>query len=169
MPDTYLTGGERLKDKLAEIAQRARTAASVKIGFLAGATYPDGTSVPMVAAIQEFGAPSKNIPPRPFFRDMIAEKSPEWPDAIARLLVRNNYDAAQTLGQVGEAVAGQLRQSIVDLTEPPLADATIRRKGFSKPLIDTGHMLASVSYEVTGEAGSATYADPGMTGTYTAA
>ncbi|KAB1581155.1 hypothetical protein [Serratia marcescens] len=27
----------------------------LKVGFMAGATYPDGTSVPMVAAVQEYG------------------------------------------------------------------------------------------------------------------
>lgn len=168
MPDTHLTGGERLQTRLAEISLNVTRAATVKIGFLAGATYPDGTSVPLVAAINEFGAPSRNQPPRPFFRNMIADKSPEWPDAAAHLLLANNYDAAKTLGQIGEAISGQLRQSIRDLTEPPLKPSTIRGKGFDKPLIQTGHMLASVSYEVSGESGSATYADPSMSGSYSA-
>ena len=52
------------------------------------------------------------------------------------------------LGQTGEAIAGQLRESIINLTEPPLAPATVARKGSDKPLVDTGHMLASVDYEV---------------------
>ena len=138
----------------------------VRIGFLEGATYPDGTSVPLVAAVNEFGAPSRNQPPRPFFRNMIAAKSGEWPDSAARLLVANHYDTARTLGQVGEAIAGQLRESIRDLQEPPLAPATVKRKGFDKPLIDTGHMLASVSYEVEGGGETTTYTDPSGSGDY---
>lgn len=118
----------------------------MRVGFLADARYPDGTQVAAVAAFQDFG--TRTIPPRPFFRNMVAEKSPEWPDAIARNLIANNYDAERTLRTVGEAIAGQLRQSIIDTNEPPLAERTIRRKGFEKPLVDTGHMLASVDYEI---------------------
>jgi hypothetical protein len=143
-----VTGGEKLQAKLQAMAGAVTSAESVKVGFLAGAIYPNGTPVALVAAIQEFGAPRAGIPPRPFFRNMIAAKSPEWGPATAALLIANDYDAAKTLKQVGEAVAGQLRQSIVDLVDPPLAPITIRAKGFSKPLIDTGHMLNSVDYEV---------------------
>lgn len=143
-------GGDRMAAFLARIMGNASKATSVDVGFLEGATYPDGTSVPMVAAVQEFGAPSRGIPPRPFFRHMIAAKSPEWPSAIAGLLKANDYDAGKTLGQAGAAIKGQLQQSIVDTNSPPLAQSTIDRKGFSKPLIDTGHMMASVGYRVDG-------------------
>lgn len=138
------------------------------------ATYPDGTSVAMVAAILEYGAPGvgqrtqagkirakglsavaeelglqgPGIPPRPFIRNMIAAKSGEWPSAVAELLKANNYDAAKTLAQTGGAIAGQLQQSIVDTNSPPLAAATIERKGFDKPLVETGQMLNSVTYKV---------------------
>jgi hypothetical protein len=143
-----IRGGTKVAARLAEIGRLIKGADSVKVGFLAGAKYPDGTPVAMIAAIQEFGAPAAGIPPRPFFRKMIAAKQGEWPKAIAALLKANNYNAAQTLRQTGEAVAGQLKQSIVDTNEPPLKPATVQRKGFAKPLIDTGHMLASVDYEV---------------------
>lgn len=122
---------------------------SVKVGFLKGATYPDGTSVPLVAAVNEFGAPSRGQPPRPFFRRMIADKGREWPDAVVRLLKANEYDVDRTLEMAGSAIAGQLRASITTLTDPPLAPSTIARKGSTKPLIDTGHMLNSVDHEVT--------------------
>ena len=42
-------------------------ASSVEIGFLSGATYPSGVSVALVASVHEWGAPRRNIPPRPFF------------------------------------------------------------------------------------------------------
>lgn len=103
----------------------------------------------MIAAIQEWGAPRAGIPPRPFFRNMIAAKSPEWPDAIANLMREHNYDMAKVFALVGEAIAGQLRQSIIETNSPALAQSTIDRKGFSKPLIESGHMLQSVDYRVS--------------------
>lgn len=143
-----IRAGPGLERKLAEIGAKAKNAARVRVGFLEGATYPDGKSVAMIAAIQDFGAPARGIPPRPFFRNMVAAKKAEWPEAVSNLLVANGYDAEKTLGQVGEGIAGQLRQSIVDTNEPPLKPATIARKKSSKPLVDTGHMLQSVDYDV---------------------
>jgi len=143
-----ISGGDKLAAALAKIGQNLEKAASVDIGFLADATYPDGTSVPLVAAVQEFGAPSRNIPPRPFFRTMIRGKAGEWPEAVAGLLKANDFDAAKTLGQAGEAIKGQLQQSIVDTNSPALSPVTVARKGFDKPLIDTGHMIRSVASRV---------------------
>jgi hypothetical protein len=143
-----MRGGERLEAALRDLAERIGVPATLRVGFLSNSTYPDGTPVAMVAAIQDFGAPRAGIPPRPFFRNMIKDKSPEWPKAIAGLLKDNGYDAEAALKLAGAAIAGQLRQSIRDTNSPPLAPATIRRKGSSKALIDSGHMLNSVDYEV---------------------
>ena len=92
------------------------------------------------------------IPPRPFFRSMIADKGPTWPAAIAKQLKAHDYDAAATLDVVGTGIGGQLVASIKKLTSPPLAASTVRKKGFAKPLIDTGDMWRAVNHEVvTGE------------------
>ena len=143
-----LSGGKIFEARLQEISKSVTKAATLSVGFFAKDTYDDGTSVPLVAVVQEFGAPSRNIPPRPFFRNMIAEKSETWPDAVASLLEKNDYDATQTLTQTGESIVGQLQQSIFDLTDPPLKDTTIKKKGFSKPLIDTGTMWRSAGFKV---------------------
>lgn len=136
-----MKGGDALRARLAQIARLASNAKEVRVGFLEGATYPNGTPVALVAAVHNFGK-------WPFFTDMVAAKSPEWPVAMASLLKANDYDALRTLQQTGEAVAGQLRQAIVDTNSPALAPSTIRRKGFAKPLVDTAHLLNSVDYEV---------------------
>lgn len=143
-----LRGGKEFENALRKLAKNIARPASVKVGFLEKSKYPDGTPVAMIAAINEYGAPSRAQPPRPFFRRMIADKQGEWPEAIAKLLRANDLDAVKTLDLAGAAIAGQLRQSIRDLRDPPLAPSTIRRKGFSKPLIDTGFMLGSVDHEV---------------------
>lgn len=143
-----ISGGEKLQAALAEMAARLAKPATLRVGFLENARYPNGTSVALVAAVQNYGAPRANIPPRPFFSNMVRSKSSGWPKAIALNLKAQNYDATKALVNVGEGIAGQLRQSIKDTNRPALRPATIARKGFSKPLVDTGVMLGSVDYEI---------------------
>jgi hypothetical protein len=142
------SGGEAVEKKLAEIARKVGSGNTVKVGFLDGATYPDGTSVPMVAAANEFGDPGMNRPPRPFIRNMIQEKSPDWPDEISKILVATGYDSNATFSLMGERIKSQMQESIREFSEPPLADSTIAKKGFDKPLIDTSVMINSVDYQV---------------------
>ena len=143
-----LSGGAALQRTLDALASKMDKAREVRVGFLEGKTYPDGTSVPMVAAIQEFGSPEQNIPARPFFRRMIAEKSPEWGQSLGKLLAHGNYDSSQALDAMGMRISEQLRDSIIGFTDPPLSPKTIAAKGFATPLIDTGVMLNSIDFEV---------------------
>ena len=145
---TTFSGGAALEAKLAELAEKLGDGKTLRVGFLEGATYPDGQSVPMVAAANEYGDPAMNRPPRPFFRNMIAEKSPEWPQDIAKIAEATGFDAEAMLGLMGEHIKGQLQGSIRDLMEPALSPVTIAKKGFSKPLIETSHMLNSVDYDI---------------------
>ncbi len=143
-----LSTGPGVQKRLDEIARNLKKAGVVRIGFLENATYPDGTSVALVAAVQDFGAPAVNIPPRPFFRNMVRDKQKEWPGAIELALKASNYDATKALTVVGEGIAGQLRQAITDFVGVPLAPATVARKGSDKQLVDTGVLLGSVDFEV---------------------
>ncbi|MDB5777606.1 MAG: hypothetical protein JWP38_3739 [Herbaspirillum sp.] len=120
-----LSGGDKLKTALAELSKKINKAAAVKVGFLEGARYPDGTPVAMVAAIQNFGAPGVGIPPRPFFSDMIKEKNPEWAPSIGKLLVANDYDAAKALDLMGERIGEDLQQAIIDTDAPALSKTTL--------------------------------------------
>lgn len=141
-----IRGGDKLAAALNDIARNLSKAETLRVGFLQGSTAPNGDSIPLRAALNEYGHGA--VPPRPFFRNMVAAKSDEWPDAIASALKANDYDAAKALELVGGGIAGQLQQSIIDLTSPPLAQSTIDRKGSAKPLIEHGDMLDAVDYEV---------------------
>ena len=141
-------GGDKFESVLRGIGKRIGNGAHVNVGFPERATYPDGTSLPLVAAINEFGAPSRGQPPRPFMRNTVRKHGKDWPKAAANLLKANNYDTAKTLALVGEGIKGQMQQSIQDLISPPLAPSTIRRKGHSKPLIDSGFMWQHITAEV---------------------
>lgn len=139
-------GGESLKTKLQEILRKVKRGQTVKIGFFEGAAYPDGTPVPMVAALDEYG--TSKMPARPFFRDMIAEKSPEWGKSLAAVAKATDYDMQKSMALMGEDIGGQLQQSIVKFNRVPLAASTIEAKGFDKQLIDTAVMINSVGYQV---------------------
>lgn len=145
--DKVLSGGDALMRKLEEIAARMG-GGSVSVGFLEGATYPDGTPVAAVAFWNEYGIPSRGQKPRPFFRQMIASESPTWADKMAKLALYTNYDGERVLAMMGEDIQGALKQSINNFQSPGLAKSTIAQKGFAKPLIDTAQMLNSVGYEV---------------------
>jgi hypothetical protein len=49
------SGGAVLEAKLREIAEKVGKANTVNVGFLEGATYPDGTPVALIAATNEYG------------------------------------------------------------------------------------------------------------------
>lgn len=143
-----LAGGDKLAKALADIADRME--GSVNVGFLAGATYPDGTSVAQVAFWNEYG--TTKIPPRPFFRTMIANESPGWGVMMSKAAKHFEYSGTEVLRFMGLKISEQLQQSIVGWQSPPNAPYTIAVKGFNKPLIHTGHMQNSVDFEVNPDA-----------------
>ena len=152
-----LSGGAKLERYLAGIQANVTKASKVDIGFMKESPYPDGTSLAKVAIWNEFGKTGKKNeagditgyqPPRPYFRNMIARHSGEWGEQLAAFLEANDLDAQIALNKMGGTIANELRQSIVDLVDPPLAPYTIKKKGFDKPLIFSAHMLQSITHEI---------------------
>lgn len=144
-------GGDKFAQTLAAMSRDVAKAESVDIGFLPDKTYPDGTPVALVAAVNEFGNqsyPPKGTPPRPFFRGMIARESPHWGRDISELMKLNGYDTLTVLTKMGIKISEELQQSINDFVGIPLKQATIDAKGFDKQLIDTGVMVKSVDFVV---------------------
>ncbi|WP_302421446.1 hypothetical protein [uncultured Citrobacter sp.] len=142
---------DKILDALNNIASNL-SEKQLKVGFIDGATYPDGTPVAMVAATNEYGNPANNQPPRPFFRNAIAQHESEWLDAISRGL-QKGVSLDDVLAVVGERAVGDVVQSIATLMDPPLSPATIasrKSKGnaSTKPLVDTKVMIRDVHYEV---------------------
>lgn len=141
---------------------------AVKVGFFENATYPDGTSVAVVAATQEFGSPAQNIPARPFMKTTFDEKQKKWMRIVKRALQEDGHNPDVALERVGLAAAEDIKKAIQAVHEPMLAVSTIKArlrdweetgafekdKDLQKPLIRTGHMLNSVSYQVEDDDGS---------------
>lgn len=142
-----LLGSAKVMKALNDISKKMGNG-SVEVGLMENATYPNGVPVAAVAFWNEFGVPSRKQPPRPFFRQMIANESPQWPKTMASLIKASNYDGKRVLALMGEDIDGALQQSINTLMTPALAQSTKDKKGFDKPLIDTAHLLNSVTYRV---------------------
>ncbi|HHK5588574.1 TPA: hypothetical protein ACQUIH_000144 [Neisseria lactamica] len=143
-------GGDKFRKRLAELAAQATTG-KVRVGIIEQANYngSDGESVAQVAFWNEYG--TATIPPRPFFRNTIAEHKDEWPKQAAALMEANGGDVRQALELMGEGVKGQIVETIQAFREPPNAAATVKKKGFDKPLIDTGTLWRSIDYEAADE------------------
>jgi hypothetical protein len=123
-------GLKNLNLRLKELAGKV-----AKVGWIDGEKSEGGESLAQIAYWQEFGTGS--IPPRPFMRPTIAEKSSEWRENAARgakAILNGTTTIGNVLGQVGSLAAAQVGDTINALTAPPLSPITIelrsmRRKG----------------------------------------
>ena len=120
--------------------------ASVRVGVLENATYPDGTPVAMVAFWNEYG--TRTSPVRAFFRTTVSENKKNWVLSVQNLM-KIHSDPKQVMGLIGVHMQEQIVQSINTWSDPPNSAYTIAKKGFDKPLVEHGIMLRSISYEVS--------------------
>ena len=136
---------DRLRQRLVDAVK------VVNVGVPAGRKEKDGTPVAMVAAVHEFGSPSQGIPERPFLRVSIEANKPKYAKISAaglRQILRGKSSTDAVLAVMGEAAVGDVKQRIRSGDFTPLKPATIKRKGSSRPLIDTGQMEQSIAWEL---------------------
>lgn len=118
---------------------------TIDVGFMGDATDDRGTPVAQIAAWNEYGG--ANRVPRPFMQETFNEHSDEWGPLMATEL-RHGADTTQAANIVGTEVKNEIEDAIREFTDPELRPYTIAKKGFDKPLIDTGRMLNSVTFNV---------------------
>jgi hypothetical protein len=127
----------------------------VKVGVLGtGQGAPPGElTMPELAAIHEFGAPRAAIPERSFLRATADAKRREW----LALLERGLRAALAERLTVEQAFGLTAQRAVADIVArirsgagipPPLQPATVRRKGSTRPLVDTGRLVQSISYSI---------------------
>lgn len=123
----------------------------VNVGVPEGKREEDGTPVAMIAAVHEFGSPSQGIPERPFLRVAVQRNRQKY-GRLNRInlvkMLRGQATVEQALGQLGEMAKGDVQTEIRSGDFAPLKPATIKRKGSSRPLIDTGQMVQSIAWEL---------------------
>ena len=126
----------------------------VHVGVPEGKKEPDGTSVAMIAAVHEYGSPDQGIPERPFLRVAIQKNRLKYVRLNRINLVKmmhGQMGMEQALGQLGKMAKGDVQAEIKSGDFTPLKEATIKRKGSSRPLIDTGQMVQSMQWELGGK------------------
>ncbi len=131
--------------------------ASIAVGILArDAQTADGAvTVLDVGTWNEFGTVGPDgrthVPSRSFIRDWVDGNRKRAQGILKKLLQRViagelTEDAA--LEQFGTWAKGEIQARIARGVPPPNAASTVKRKGSSTPLIDTGILRSSIDYEV---------------------
>ncbi|CAI3933441.1 phage virion morphogenesis protein [Commensalibacter communis] len=138
--------GRRISEAVLLQIPELKDGFTIKVGIASGATYPDGQSVADVAYWNEVGTP--NIPARPTFSVVPFKYGDNWGQQLEAILKSSGWKIEQSLEAFGNIVAGQVKLEINNLLDPPLSPYTIKKKGSSKPLIDTGLLINSVVYQV---------------------
>lgn len=148
--DKMTPEGIRFKRMLKELAEK-----EVRIGFQHGkAAEDDGTDICDIAAWNELG--TVHIPARPFLRDSVDDNEGEinsFLQSQKRALI-SGASAEQVLKEIGIFQKDLIQDKIESGSFAPNAASTIRQKGSSKPLIDTGRMRQSVDYVIKAKGSS---------------
>lgn len=124
----------------------------VKVGFPAESaktqsTDEDGISAVYKATIHNFGL---GVPKRPFMDIAFAKNKKEYKKIILKSFNKiEDLNIIQFANKLGLKAQGDVQKSIVNLRLPANNQQTIDAKGSSNPLIDSGHMLQSVTFEVS--------------------
>ncbi len=106
-------------------------------------------SVAFIAAAHELGL---GVPLRSWLRTPIDTLKPEIEKRIRMLapkILRGELTTEQALEQIGLWLVGELQKGMAaGLPVPPLAPETVKRKGSSVPLIDTGQLRSAITHQV---------------------
>jgi hypothetical protein len=141
--DSLTKEGANFKKTLEELNRL-----KVMIGLQQGQKNQDGTDLVDIALFNELG--TENIPSRPFLRNSVDNHS----DEINSFLREKRNDlihgasAKQVLNEIGLFQKNLIQSEIIDGSFEANAESTIKKKGSSRPLIDTGRMRQSVNYVV---------------------
>lgn len=143
--------GPGLEKALRELVDRAK-GARVVVGVLGSTSSRPGESIDNVelAVVHEFGL---GVPERSFLRatfDRMKDKWARFASRVMRQVSRGRLTLEDGLAIIGERVKADVKKAITSGAgiPPPLAPATIARKGSSRPLVDTARLLGSIDYEV---------------------
>lgn len=143
---------DRGANALIERVTRAARGTELRVGILEkgndAAKEGDGQTVADVATRNEFGL---GVPERSFIRawydESLEQNRADW-TKLHRQALRGDISEAQALGRLGVKFVGDIQKRIVAGIDPANAESTIKAKGSSTPLVDTGQLKSSVTFEV---------------------
>lgn len=135
-----------------------------KVGWFSSAVYPDGgPPVALVAAVNEFGWPEHNIPPRLGMRATAEASKTAWAAiaaSVAKRVAQGKLTPAAAMEIITAKAAGDVRKHITEVHEPPLKVDTVKARlagkkqgrvvsiTIAKPLVHTGYLLNSLTNQV---------------------
>jgi hypothetical protein len=139
---------------IAGVAERLKRNVMAKVGIMGEQAKAEhnGLTNAELGAIHEFGAPAAGIPARSFLRASLRSRLDELKpvqESVAKAVVHGSMDAERGAGLIGAKGAAVVKRYIADgQVQPPDSPETVTRKGSSQPLVDTGQLLGSISWEV---------------------
>ena len=117
-------------------------------GNVEGKDVKRGLTKVAVAVWQEYG--TGIIPPRPFMHQCFDKRIDQIEKVSASLhaqYLNGQITEKQALSRLGEWYAGEIKEEILSGDFTPNAASTIRKKGSSKPLIDSSlNLLGGVDH-----------------------
>ena len=113
----------------------------------------DDSSVTMaeVAFFHEFG--TINAPERSFIRATVDKERDKYfrlQERFVDALYQGKIEPKKALGVLGEQAKADIQRTIAAGVPPANAESTIKRKGSSKTLVDTGALRQAIDYEIRG-------------------
>ena len=142
--DRLTPEGQRFFRELAELKEL-----EVRVGFQRGKSQEeDGTDMCDVAAFNELG--TDHIPARPFIRQSVDDNGSKIKSFLKGEVkdFAQGKSAEQILKEIGIFQKDLMQDKITSGSFEPNAASTIKKKGSSKPLVDTGRMRQSVNYVI---------------------
>jgi len=125
-----------------------------RVGILKDISYPDGTSVALVGAVQEFGSITNNIPVRSWLRMPLQEKKQQLLDVLTSGTVKRFFAAGdiirvlKTVGIAAETIIDEGFSTGGFGKWAPDKPKTAKRKGSDAILQDTALLRKSVTSDV---------------------
>lgn len=142
----------------------------VEIGILGDSS----SEILMIASVNEFGCSIKvtdkmrgylgsqgihlkasttsiNIPERSFVRagfDDNKSKIEKSAEALLEKVVQLKLPPKALFETIGELAVGMIQDYLTSVSAPPNSSATVKMKGSSNPLIDSGRLRNSIDYKV---------------------
>jgi len=146
-PKVTVTNVQQARDAIQKALRELMTDKFVMVGIHEDAGQHDDSTLSMaqVGAVNEFG--TQHIPARPWLNPGVASGNAEYYDIITKTMA-DGGTPEQALNKVGVVAVGKVQKYMTDLRTPPNAASTIKKKGSSNPLIDSGAMRQSVTYKI---------------------
>lgn len=116
--------------------------------------------VALIAMVHEFGSPARNIPERSFIRSTMRDREADISAFVGRLIaacIERRITVANAKALLGMFLVNAIKFKISGGSSipPPLATATIIRKGSARALVDTGRMVNSITWRLADSGPSA--------------